>query len=220
MKKILYLSVLFFTFWASLAVANQDMQDSDYPQSGVGLSTTYSQSGLYLGANAVFYTHTVPSGAALDTIGWGGNGADYLGVGATIGYQFNPYVALQGDYIYFDSASGSGYYIDSTFINAPDHYDLQGGDVLLKGILPLGTRFALNGFGGVAIINENAYNVIYPGIPPLVNSDITNAMPEIGAGVSVYLMRWLSLDGSVFYAFKTGQINSITSYPVSLTVHF
>ena len=159
------------------------------------------------------YNHVQPAYTPFNPLG-GIN----LGVGGFIGYQFDPFISVQLNYNALDSESEDA--SSGSFLNGPGHYYLSEGDLLAKGSYPLLSRLVLNAYVGFAVVNENTYNELTIGEPPIVNTNITEVMPEIGGGLSFYFTHHFSMDAAVYEIFQVGQIKSITLAPVvSLTGH-
>ncbi len=175
------------------------------------------RNGFYVGLSANLVNHSPPLDASED--------ADVIGIvyiapGATIGYQFNKYIAVQSDFNYFEWSNNNDYSENGVHVNTPDHYYFYSGDLLAKAMLPLGKHFSLNGYGGVAIVHENTYNVRSEGEAPVVNTNRTNLSPVVGAGVEYYFPEYVSIGTSIMYIPASTGIYSTYYMPIYLNVRF
>lgn len=180
--------------------------------------TQFYRKGFYIGAILGAYGHELPEGAALTDVIF--EPVVPFFPGALAGYQFNKYFAIQGEFLVFDHSSSDGYTLNGKYLHAPDHHYLYSGNLLLKGMLPLGKYFSLNGYAGAAVVHEDTFNIIYPGEPPAVNKQVTTLSPDIGVGVEFYFPKYVSIGVSYMYIPAGHGIHSIRYIPLNISFRF
>ncbi len=163
-------------------------------------STAYNRhTGIYLGG-----TLGAGLGAVKNQHGDVQGGFEGFGGSAFLGYQFNPYVGLEGNFI------GIGAPYDLTFY-------MYG--AALRGILPLGDRFSLYAKAGIGNLTVQLCDFIFNSGACVTENDL-GAL--VGAGASVALTHALSLEldysGMITSNHGVGGLYGILG--LGLTVHF
>jgi len=184
---------------------------SCYASSNFFTKNDMEHQGIYLSGSLLDSFFTVPQGASFGAF----LSEAFLSFGVNLGYQFSDYFAIQTDYLDFASS-----YSDANSVYGPDHYYLYSIDLLGKFMFPVGHHFSFNAYAGAAVTNQNTYNQFYIDTPPLVDSQFTEVMPEVGGGVEVYFAKYISMGVGYFYLFSTGNIDAIQYVPVTFTVRF
>lgn len=94
---------------------------------------------------------------------------------ASLGYQFNPYIALESGFTGFHE-----------IVLSPGQIDTSGVDLLAKVILPFKEKYALFVKGGVM----NSFTKTMSGG---VTTNVSRVVPEVGIGASYYVNSKLAL---------------------------
>jgi outer membrane autotransporter protein len=189
-----------------------------------GMAATLAQAsdaGFYVGGQ-VGYAHTnfantdsqnniTSADIDNDGIGWGG----------LVGYQFNPYAAVELGYL---GAYGMKVQNPNGF-PISESLNMQMVDLLVKGILPLNDVVSIYGKAGVASVRATAaYSIDFPtgfSYPTLEATSVTETKPVIGAGISWDIKPRLPLDISWLHVDQNGgKIPSADFLLVGLSYHF
>jgi hypothetical protein len=171
---------------------------------------------LSIGGQIFLYNHERPiESSAIDYIFGELTGINHIGGGINVGYRFNDFLGIEGGYQYFISEQSSG-----NSLLGPDHYRLSGLTVMGKLFCPLGKRVDLFADLGAMIVHEDTYNLRFAhDKKPAIDSNYNQLQPLIGAGISIYLCSYFSIDLSIVHTFASSNIRGITYIPLSLTFH-
>lgn len=146
-----------------------------------------------------------------------------LGGGAQLGYQFNPYIAVEAGYLYFHN-------VDENFGGVNATYKEQAGDLVAKGTLPLNQYFTVYGKAGAAYVDASAeastgVAIVTPNgnvvTGTFSNSESTNPIrPVYGVGVSYNMTPNVSADLGWTRIQHNSTIPNADITTLGLTYHF
>ncbi len=168
------------------------------------------RSGILLGARLGIVSQVAPKGSSVEHE----IVSSIFPIGTQIyaGYQFNRNIAVTvGYYSFYNNSENTNTDM------GPDHYRLNGGDLAVKLMQPILSHFNVFLRPGVAVIHEDVYNLqLVTDTKPLVDINVTKALPELGAGVSFEMFNHFGCDLMYNYILGSGDINSISFFALGI----
>ncbi len=145
-----------------------------------------------------------------------------FGGGVFLGYNFNPYVAVEGGYTHYGQSSYKPSVV-APGTNPSPAIQTNGGNVVLKGILPFETTgFAVFGKAGLAVIRQSLAGKLTTASDGSIGggSTTTNLHGTAGIGFSYDLTQSWVADLSFTRVFKSGGVNSADLAALGFSYHF
>lgn len=135
-----------------------------------------------------------------------------------VGYNFNPYAALEGGFTYYAPST----YKPSITTNCGNPQIRESAfDVVGKGILPIGS-FGAFAKAGVAVIRQSASGTLTSTSISNCGSEgtTTSVRPTLGVGVSYDLSQNWVVDASISRVMGTSKIENADLIALGVSYHF
>jgi hypothetical protein len=182
------------------------MEDMSFPKDDQMTLNSYQSSAYFQNEQRKKWAYDSKSGFTIGLNGgWGKvdaftktNNAGFAW-NANVGYQFNPYFAVESGYTAFADVNESGTFNGSPYTATDKYY---GVDVVFKPIWPLTTHFNL--FGKIGAMYFTALRDMKTGGP--LKHCVTQYNPEVGIGMSYDFNHYVAVSAQAvgtFYGFTT-----------------
>lgn len=202
--------------------SSADDQSGVYVEGGLGYNILQGDKGYKQGINNATQAAVDASNDINATSTAASKKSQHFAGRAALGYQFNPYVALEAGFDYLGNNKYSGTFSElSSTYNYNAKTSAIAYDLAAKGILPLSmvsdslANANLFAKAGAALVGvKSSYTDSYAGTTTGVTKRKYNITPELGAGAGYNFDNGLGLNVSYTYIFGKKKIGSNAAGPV------